>query len=98
MSTATQVRTLSLDLADYLETTYRPDREYVNGELRERNVGKFEHARLQSLFADRIIDPKTRSGRMSVGADWVAAKRLVVAGASVYLELDELFAKLTPSE
>ena len=32
-------------------TSYRPDREYVDGEIRERNVGKWEHARLQWLLA-----------------------------------------------
>jgi Uma2 family endonuclease len=51
---ATQLR---ISLQEYLETPYRPDREYVDGEVRERNVGKWEHARLQFLlgswFADR---------------------------------------------
>ena len=32
-----------------METSYRPDREYVDGEIRERNVGKFEQARVQAL-------------------------------------------------
>ncbi len=36
---------------EYLHTSYRPDREYVDGEVRERNVGKWEHARLQWLLA-----------------------------------------------
>lgn len=40
-----------ISLSEYLETSYRPDREYVDGELRERNVGKFEHARVQALLA-----------------------------------------------
>jgi Uma2 family endonuclease len=43
--------TTHIPLSEYLETSYRPDREYVNGELRERNVGKFEHARVQALMA-----------------------------------------------
>lgn len=38
-------------IAEYLDTTYRPDREYIDGELRERNVGKWEHARFQYLIA-----------------------------------------------
>jgi Uma2 family endonuclease len=38
-------------LAEYLGITYRPDREYVDGEIRERNVGKWEHARVQWLLA-----------------------------------------------
>lgn len=43
--------TTHIPLSEYLETSYRPDREYVDGEIRERNVGKFEHARLQALLA-----------------------------------------------
>jgi Uma2 family endonuclease len=42
--------TTHIPLSEYLETSYRPDREYVDGELRERNVGKFEHARIQALL------------------------------------------------
>jgi len=36
-------------LEDYLATGYRPDREWIDGELKERNVGKWEHARVQAL-------------------------------------------------
>ena len=44
--------TISLiPLEEYLGISYRPDREYVDGEIRERNVGKWEHARLQWLLA-----------------------------------------------
>jgi len=43
--------TTRIPLSGYLETNYRPDREYVDGEIRERNVGKWEHARLIALFA-----------------------------------------------
>ena len=40
-----------LSLLEYMKTSYRPDREYIDGELLERNVGKWEHARLQALLA-----------------------------------------------
>jgi Uma2 family endonuclease len=40
-----------LSLSEYMKTSYRPDREYVDGELRERDVGEWEHARLQALLA-----------------------------------------------
>jgi Uma2 family endonuclease len=47
-----QMATLShILLAQYLSVSYRPDREYVDGEIRERNVGKWEHARVQWLLA-----------------------------------------------
>jgi Uma2 family endonuclease len=39
-----------LSLLEYLKTSYRPDREYVDGQLLQRNVGKWEHARLQALL------------------------------------------------
>jgi Uma2 family endonuclease len=42
MSTATLV-----PLETYLHTDYQPDREYVDGEVKERNLGEKEHARLQ---------------------------------------------------
>lgn len=40
-----------IPLSDYLGSNYRPDREFVDGEIRERNVGKWEHARVQALLA-----------------------------------------------
>jgi Uma2 family endonuclease len=161
-----------IPVAEYLSTSYRPDREYIDGEVLERNVGKWEHARIQWLLAlwfgrhesewnivgsteqrtqvsetriripdvvvlrpgtqqdvltnppllvieilspddtysdteERaqdysamgvktlwIIDPKTRSGRMCSGAEWVRAQRLVVAGTPIYVELDDLFGQL----
>ncbi len=40
-----------IPVAEYLNTSYRPDREYIDGELRERNAGKWEHARIRWLLA-----------------------------------------------
>lgn len=37
-------------LETYLHTDYQPDREYVDGEVRERNLGEKDHARLQKLI------------------------------------------------
>jgi Uma2 family endonuclease len=163
---------LHIPLSDYLGSNYRPDREYVDGELLERNVGKWEHARVQWLLAawfsnherqwgitgsteqrvqvspsrvrvpdlvvltagaqpdvlvdppllvieilspddtysdtqERardyramgvetvwIIDPKTRSGRMCSGAEWVEAECLEVKGTPLYVNLPEIFGQL----
>jgi Uma2 family endonuclease len=165
--------TLHIPLSDYLGSSYRPDREYVDGEILERNVGKWEHARLQLVlgawffmhekqwgitssteqrvqvsesrvrvpdlvvltagaqpdvlvdppllvieilspddtYSDTqerardyramgvetvwIIDPKTRSGRMCSGAEWVEAERLEVKGTPLYVNLPEIFSQLT---
>src|ERR1035441_2732541 len=42
---------LHIPLHEYLGLSFRPDCEYVDGEIRERNVGKYEHARVQALLA-----------------------------------------------
>jgi len=162
-----------IPLIEYLDRSYRPDCEYVDGEIRERNVGTWEHARLQWLLAlwfgrhekewgivgsteqrvrvsanrvrvpdlvvlaagaqpdvlteppllvieilspddsysdtqERaqdyramgvetvwIIDPKTRTGRMCSGAVWVEAGRLEVKGTALFVELAEIFGRLT---
>ena len=164
---------LQIPLDEYLGITYRPDREYVDGEIRERNVGKYENARVQALLArwfgnheqewgvqvvteqrvrvspmrvripdvalltlssqpdvivdppllvieilspddsysdtqERaqdyramgvetvwIIDPKTRTGRMCSGAEWVESSRLEVKGMPLYVNLPDIFSQLT---
>jgi Uma2 family endonuclease len=166
---------LHIPLHEYMSTSYRPDCEYVDGEVRERNVGKYEHARVQALLArwfgnheqewgvqvvteqrvqvsptrvripdvtlltagaqpdviveppllvveilspddsysdtqERaqdyramgvetvwIIDPKTRTGRMCSGADWVESSRLEVKGTPLYVNLPDVFGQLTPA-
>ena len=35
---------------EYLRTTYRPDRDYVDGEVLERNLGERDHSELQREF------------------------------------------------
>ena len=42
-----------------------------------------------------IIDPKTRTGRMCSGMDWVEASRLEVKGTPLYVDLPEIFSQLT---
>lgn len=46
MSAATMI---SVD--EYLATVYRPDCDYIDGEVRERNVGEFDHSSLQMMLA-----------------------------------------------
>ena len=35
---------------EYLRTVYRPDCDYIDGEVQERNMGEKPHARLQTYF------------------------------------------------
>ena len=37
-----------ISVEEYLRTTYRPDRDYVDGAVIERNVGEKDHSRLQT--------------------------------------------------
>ena len=163
---------LHIALKDYMAQNFRPDREYVDGEIRERNVGKYEHARMQALLAawfgqhendwgfqvvteqrvqvaptrvripdvallplgpqpdvissapaliieilspddtysdtqERahdyramgvetvwIIDPKTRTGRMCSGAEWVESTRLEVKGTPLHVSLPDIFSQI----
>jgi len=162
-----------IPLREYLGQSFRQDREYVDGEIRERNVGKWEHARVQWLLAawffahekqrgitgsteqrvrvsesrvrvpdlvvlaagpqpdvlidppllvieilspedsysdtqERaedyramgvetvwIIDPKTRTGRMCSGSEWVESSRLEVKRTPLFVNLLDIFSQLT---
>lgn len=46
MAAATQI---SVD--EYLKTTYRPDCDYVDGQVQERNLGERDHSRPQMLLS-----------------------------------------------
>ncbi|MGH9613700.1 MAG: hypothetical protein ACRD4P_11525 [Bryobacteraceae bacterium] len=39
-----------IPLAGYLDTSFRPDREYIDGETRERNVAEYGHSNLQDAL------------------------------------------------
>ena len=79
---------LHIPLNEYLSTSYRPDCEYVDGEIRERNVGKWEHARLQWLLAAWFCTHEKQWGiigsteqRMRVAESRVRVPDLVVLTA-----------------
>lgn len=40
----------TLTVEEYLSTSYRPDCDYVDGHIEERNLGEYDHAYLQTLF------------------------------------------------
>jgi hypothetical protein len=50
MAVATQA-----SLKEYLSTTYRPDCDYVDGEVVERTVGEYNHARTQALTVSTLM-------------------------------------------
>ena len=52
----------AVPVEEYLRTTYHPDKEYVDGQLVERNVGEYFHSRLQFLIA-LILGSRERERR-----------------------------------
>jgi Uma2 family endonuclease len=47
-----------IPLEQYLATSYRPDCDYVEGEIEERNVGEFDHSLIQGLLFRLFFDNK----------------------------------------
>lgn len=64
MAASTQI-----SLAEYMHTSYRPDREYIDGEVVERNVGKTDHARTQAWLAAWFWNHRKEWG-IQVGTEW----------------------------
>jgi Uma2 family endonuclease len=44
----------AISVEEYLGTTYRPDRDYIDGEVLERNVGEVDHSFLQTALAAHL--------------------------------------------
>jgi len=40
-----------IPVSEYLRTTYRPDRDYVDGALKARHVGEQPHAHIQAIIS-----------------------------------------------
>lgn len=80
MSTAVLVST-----SEYLSTSYRPDRELVDGRLIERNVGEYDHSNLQgALIAWLSIRQRAWNIRVLPGQRFhVSANRLRISDVCV---------------
>jgi len=55
MATATHV-----SLADYVNTEYEPDCEYLDGAVEERNVGEGKHSETQTLLV-MLLGPRVKN-------------------------------------
>jgi Uma2 family endonuclease len=52
-------------MAEYLRTSYRPDREYIDGIIEERNLGEYDHANLQAAL---VVWFRTRQREWNIRA------------------------------
>jgi len=65
-----------IPVSEYLSTTYRPDRDYIDGELKERNLGEQPHAHVQG-----IIYAIFRENRKSWGVRPLPEQRLQISSS-----------------
>src|SRR5260221_2162374 len=45
-----------ISVSEYLSTTYRPDCDYVDGRIVERNVGEKDHSKLQTRLSAYLLN------------------------------------------
>jgi len=64
----------AVPLSEYLNTSYRPDCDYLEGELLERNVGEWDHARLQGLLIRYLSNREKQLGILVVPEQRVQVK------------------------
>lgn len=69
MPTATIV-----SVSEYLATSYRPDCEYLDGKILERNVGEWDHSRLQMLLSRYLFNREKQWGIVVVPEQRVQVK------------------------
>ncbi len=76
---------MHVSLAEYLHTSYRPDCDYLEGVLLERNVGEWDHGRLQVLLGSFLLDRESQWGILVVPSQrvQVAAQRVRVPDLTV---------------
>src|SRR5258708_24979201 len=55
-----------ISVSQYLARTYRPDREYVDGELVKRNLGEQNHSRAQILTAACLFNLEAKWGLVTL--------------------------------
>ena len=58
----------SIPISEYLRTTYRPDCDYIDGEVKERTLGERPHALLQ-LIIGTIFNRNWRAWQIIAGTE-----------------------------
>jgi len=60
--------TILIPVSEYLSTTYRPDCDYIDGELQERNEGETAHSFLQSILV-AMFNANRRTWKIVAGTE-----------------------------
>ena len=93
-----------VSVREYLSTSYRPDCDYVDGVVVERNLGEYDHARLQGevmvyLHVRRkfgvayvwILDPAARKAYRSTQGALTEIGELRTEDPEIVVPLQALF-------
>jgi len=77
----------SVSVDEYLETSYEPDCDYVDGELQERNVGERDHSEIQGevFFFFRQRQGKWKTFPFLEQRIQISARRFRVPDVCVYV-------------
>ena len=68
------MRATLISVDEYLKASYRPDCEYVDGEVLERNVGEWDHSRLQTLLLKFLLRYEDETSLLVVAEQRVQVK------------------------
>jgi Uma2 family endonuclease len=80
-----------ISVSEYLHTSYRPDCDYVDGVVEERNAGEWSHARLQAALVAFFWN-RSEEWNMQAVPEWrvqVAPTRFRIPDVCVVLGLEE---------
>jgi Uma2 family endonuclease len=61
---------------EYLKTVYRPDCDYVDGRIEERNVGEYDHGLLQTMLGAILLQNRAAWGVRVVTDVRIQVKRM----------------------
>jgi Uma2 family endonuclease len=61
--------TTLISVEEYLRSSYEPDCDYVDGEVKERNLGELEHATIQSALVGLFLQNRMIWGIRAL-AEW----------------------------
>jgi Uma2 family endonuclease len=63
-----------ISVEEYLTSSYRPDCEYIDGQIRERNLGEKDHGRLQLLLGAYFLARQNQWGTYAIVEQRVQVK------------------------
>ena len=81
---------VTVPLNEYLESVYEPECEYIDGELRERNVGEVEHSRQQVLISRYLSNREEQWGIVVLPEQRVQVKAMSYRGPDITVVLGPL--------